>query len=1014
MFSTLPATAKPKLWPHQVKALTFAIDHLNSLATPCLVRMPTGTGKTGVIACLTKLSNAGSSLVLTPWAHLRDQMVNDLTVKFWDKVGLKPKSTDVLPMLPSTAKKLLDRTDPTVLVGTFATLNDLRLNHPELYKSLAATISLVVVDEGHYEPAVEWGKSVKELNKKTILLTATPYRNDLKLFRIADAKRSTLHFTHKDAVKLEIIRTLELRDLDSDTEIANLSTAFAKQWKKLKKDKKLPSSDPRAIVCCANAGDIRRVVANLRGDGLNAIGVHEQFEGSTQKHLQQEVPDPRHTDAEIWVHQFKLMEGLDDHRFNCVALFTRIGNDRKLIQQIGRILRRDGRDRSTPAILLAPTKFSVTRQWNAYLEFETELKLLEPQHFRDVVDALLAAQPPVEYLEGRFRRRFDPLKLPDAPEVIIPPSVLVRKVAPTFSIDQYIEDCTDTLNVKDAVILGPEINGPCRKSKNFALWVYASIRNSRFLQDTSLYEVKLETHCAVYSEGFLLISDSRGYFPEEYLEEHTSGAAVDELIRYLDKRFRPTHVSVNSSIPYDSVIRGADFRGHDLLSIPASLTDRLHICRSARGKSKEYGRRYVGLYSGRIREEKSQEERRQSDLDAFVLWAEGVARTLQSTVPGSALFSRYMPTCTPPPNPIPRFICIDLLLLGSKLTLTDGEECELKSSSSDVTQKATKGGTSYICSFVIERKGKAVGALSLVLEYQANKHRFWFYKDEGAKVEVTLESDEDFATKTFAEFLNQKQDVVLIGLQGGEVVYQGRNFYRIDYSRAEQVLLDLIVKGPPALKCKTEKGSKDDIRVARQTKAARFPNNSIFRAIAENKIKFPFGSEVLICDDLGTESADFVAASFERRQLALLHAKVGTGTQVSASAFHDVVAQAMKNLGYLASNSEVPKGASNWKSKGTWNKTGVSRLCKLPKGEPTGVQLWNKLRSDIVVTSNPDLYVVLVTAGCCDIDSLRAAATDSSKRTPEVAQFMHLLDGLNSVTRQLGMQLVIYDVAYCE
>ena len=31
----------------------------------------------------------------------------------------------------------------------------------------------------------------------------------------------------------------------------------------------------------------------------------------------------------------------------------------------------------------------------AYLEFETELQLLEPQHFRDVVDKLLGVQPKV-------------------------------------------------------------------------------------------------------------------------------------------------------------------------------------------------------------------------------------------------------------------------------------------------------------------------------------------------------------------------------------------------------------------------------------------------------------------------------------------------------------------------------------------------------------------------------------------------------------------------------------------
>src|SRR5205807_541567 len=153
-------------------------------------------------------------------------------------------------------------------------------------------------------------------------------------------------------------------------------------------------------VCCAGHEDIETAVACLRDDGLKVIGIHEQFKTSGDPNLLKDAPDPKRTDAEIWVHQHKLTEGLDDYRFCCVALFTRIRNDRKLIQQIGRILRRHEDDRSQPALLLAPEKFAAEAEWKAYLEFETELGLLDPQHFRGVVETLLEAQPRVEYFEG--------------------------------------------------------------------------------------------------------------------------------------------------------------------------------------------------------------------------------------------------------------------------------------------------------------------------------------------------------------------------------------------------------------------------------------------------------------------------------------------------------------------------------------------------------------------------------------------------------------------------------------
>jgi len=53
--------------------------------------MPTGTGKTGVIAVLCVVDPpTGWSLILTPWKHLCDQMIDDLSERFWESRGWKP------------------------------------------------------------------------------------------------------------------------------------------------------------------------------------------------------------------------------------------------------------------------------------------------------------------------------------------------------------------------------------------------------------------------------------------------------------------------------------------------------------------------------------------------------------------------------------------------------------------------------------------------------------------------------------------------------------------------------------------------------------------------------------------------------------------------------------------------------------------------------------------------------------------------------------------------------------
>jgi hypothetical protein len=588
----------------------------------------------------------------------------------------------------------------------------------------------------------------------------------------------------------------------------------------------------------------------------------------------------------------------------------------------------------------------------------------------------------------------------------------VRVVRKDFSLDDYIEDCTDSLNTQDAVILGPELNAPCQKSESHALWVYASIGNSRFLHSTSLYEIKLETHCVVLSGDYVFMTDSSGIFPDEYLEEQTTRVSVQRLTRYIDEAIRPTHVSVDSSIPYDTVIRGAELRGHNLLAIPASLTDRVHICRSARGSSKDAGRRYVGMSKGRIRKEVSRDERESFDPEAFVAWAEAVATILNSGVTVNPLFQRYMPTCAPPSNPIPRTISLDILRLDMHMTLADGSECTLHSSSAEIEETSHGQEISYQCSFALEASSGKAAVAVFRITYQPAKQRFWFSKADGETVRVTIEDGGGSPRKSLVEFLNQNQDIVLIGLDGGEIVYQGRNFYKIDYSFAEDVLLDLIKRPKNVPACRTEKGSKSEIALAQQINATEFPDGSLFRAITERQIKFPFGDRVLICDDMATECADFVAVDFGEHQLALVHAKAGSGTKISASAFHDVVAQAMKNLVYLARNNAVPNKIGKWRHGSTWNKTGVSRLYRIPANVPTAKSLWKKIRSEIINSSNPELSVVLVTTGCCDLNELKQAAHDSEKRTPQIAQLLHLIDGLNGYARQLGVRLLIYDIPY--
>lgn len=1007
------------LWEHQKEAINFVIAHLN--ANPrndtCLVRMPTGTGKTGVIAWLSIKSTAGKTLVLTPWTNLRDQMVSDLREGFWKSSGIQKPQLSVQPLLPSSAQNVL--TDPAVkvIVSSLAALTDLRREDEKSYEALKALINLVIVDEGHYEPAVEWGKSVKGLSKPTVLMTATPYRNDLKLFHISDPAKSVWQFRHWEAQKGGVIRSLEFQSLGSSADLDELVKAFVDFWKKATQSNDLVSETPRAIICCADSKQIESVVTKLRAEGISSLGVHDRFCSTPDKGLYRDVP-PLSTSADVWVHQHKLVEGLDDHRFCCVALFCSIRSDRKLVQQIGRALRKKKSDCSGKgAILLAPDEFNVERSWQAYLEFEKNAQLVTVEHYREVVNQLLASQPEAEYFDGRFRKRFDTSDFGKDPKITISPSVLVRRVNKEFSLSDYVRDCTDTLLMDDAIILGPREFGPCVEVNDHALWIYVSVRNSRLLERDALYEIRLEAHCAVLSNGYLLISDTAASYPIELLEDQTMGVGPGELSSLLDSSFKLTNLSVSSAIPFDNVVRAAEIRATNIAKIPASLTDRVQICRSARGASTKNGRRYVGMKRGRVRQELSASQLRSHSLSAFVAWCQTVTSTLQSGPVGNDVFGRYMQTCLPPSNLVAKNICVDLVRMGTGLFNRKGEPIRTKSSASTMQPIA---GSSTQYQFTLEFEGlahpHAVISETLIAEYQSHKNRFWFKAEDDEQIRVAVDDPRFPDGRSLRDYLNLNQDLVLIGLADGEVVYQGRDFYAIDYRNAEKSLLDRITTLSGAAKCATEKGTKDELEAAKglngNVKQNTFAIGSLFKAIVSEKGVIPFDADILICDDLNSECGDFVAADTKGHKLALLHAKIGDGAKISASSFHEVVAQAIKNLAYLSQNAEMPEGAPSWEIGTFWNQTAVERVVKAPKGEKLGVDLWKRLKTDVIQSADGELHVVLVTAGCCDRQMLKNAIDDPSKRTPETAQLFHLLEGLNGYSRQLGVRLTVVDIPF--
>lgn len=256
-------TTRP-LWPHQQAAISHSIAYLcadaritseSGVLEAALLKLPTGAGKSGIIAVLARcLPGIRSVLLLTPRVALTEQLLDDVESRFWGNIGYPTESlesTFIERVLPHKVSMLLktreESKDRVVWVSTHQSLDIIRREaageikptdttgeRPDAGSKAAThqrtaaearafvkaleTFDLVIVDEGHYEPAPSWSRGVRQLNRPTVLLSATPFRNDYKSFRVRG--RFVYNLGFPEALKRHIIRDVKFpRVVEKDFEV---------------------------------------------------------------------------------------------------------------------------------------------------------------------------------------------------------------------------------------------------------------------------------------------------------------------------------------------------------------------------------------------------------------------------------------------------------------------------------------------------------------------------------------------------------------------------------------------------------------------------------------------------------------------------------------------------------------------------------------------------------------------------------------------------------------------------
>lgn len=189
-----------------------------------------------------------------------------------------------------------------------------------------------------------------------------------------------------------------------------------------------------------------------------------------------------------------------------------------------------------------------------------------------------------------------------------------------------------------------------------------------------------------------------------------------------------------------------------------------------------------------------------------------------------------------------------------------------------------------------------------------------------------------------------------------------------------------------------------------------FPKDSMFHFI-ENLREKTNNDDYIFCDDLGDEWADHITFNKDKSQICFIHSKHAS-VAISASDFHEVVGQGMKNLGnmFFQANQffdkkigEAGKSKSK-KFRKEYSSTSIKRLRKGSLGELK--KYINTLLSD----PNLKRYCIL----SCSFVSKRQLEDEFKKMTAnksvrgEVIQLFWILSSFVCACREKGVIPIIY------
>jgi len=370
-----------------------------------LVTLPTGTGKTGLMAISPYNISNGRVLIITPQTIIRDSVLGSLDSMHPKNFWMFSKVFDKVQHLPTLIEYQKTLPDDVLNQADIVVLNIHKLQE-RLDSSLINRVEpdffdMIIIDEAHHSEATTWKRALEYFEDcKVLKVTGTPFRSDgkeiegkeiynyslaramangyvkslEKIDYIPDQMLFTIDNNEGTTYTLEELREQNIREenwiqrsvalsKESNEKIVDVSIKYLKEKKEL-------TDNPHKIIAVACSIDHAESIKNIyKEKGYESSIVHSGLEKSVQEN---ELEKINNNEVDVVINVAMLGEGYDHKFLSIAAIFRPFKTLLPYAQFVGRTLRaielEDGTftEEDNTAVLVHHKELGLEPLWEYY------------------------------------------------------------------------------------------------------------------------------------------------------------------------------------------------------------------------------------------------------------------------------------------------------------------------------------------------------------------------------------------------------------------------------------------------------------------------------------------------------------------------------------------------------------------------------------------------------------------------------------------------------------------------